>query len=103
MRNAFLTFSLLTLFLTFAIASPNIFAPFIEPLVNNFLGIGNETATRLNELQRRQGTDCPDGYGNNCAVLGAAGLCCPDDAICSADSAGNVACCQSGAACTGSI
>jgi hypothetical protein len=47
-------------------------------------------------------TSCPTGY-KNCANIGAPGLCCSNSAICAPDSAGHVACCPSGAACTGVI
>lgn len=45
---------------------------------------------------------CPASY-SACSGLGAPGLCCASDAVCSADQAGHVACCPQGAACTGSI
>jgi hypothetical protein len=54
-------------------------------------------------LFRRQNDDtCPSSY-NNCANIGAPGLCCAPSARCSADAAGHVACCPRGAACTGTI
>lgn len=54
-------------------------------------------------LFRRQTDDtCPSSY-NNCANIGAPGLCCAPSARCSADAAGHVACCPRGAACTGTI
>lgn len=54
-------------------------------------------------LFRRQDDDtCPSSY-NNCANIGAPGLCCSPSARCSADAAGHVACCPRGAACTGTI
>jgi hypothetical protein len=54
-------------------------------------------------LFRRQNDDtCPSSY-NNCANIGAPGLCCSPSARCSADAAGHVACCPQGAACTGTI
>jgi hypothetical protein len=54
-------------------------------------------------LFRRQDDDtCPSSY-NNCANIGAPGLCCSPSARCSADAAGHVACCPQGAACTGTI
>lgn len=54
-------------------------------------------------LFRRQNEDtCPSSY-NNCANIGAPGLCCSPSARCSADAAGHVACCPRGAACTGTI
>ena len=68
--------------------------------------LSNETATeevRKHDLRKRQFSNtCPQNFAN-CANLGAPGLCCADDAICSADSAGHVACCPSGAACSGTI
>lgn len=48
------------------------------------------------------GTTCPQSY-SACAALGAPGLCCHRDSNCAVDQAGHVACCPSGAVCTGSI
>jgi len=53
-------------------------------------------------LKRQNSNSCPSSY-NNCGNLGATGLCCSRNAVCSADYAGHVACCPTGAACTGSI
>jgi len=36
-----------------------------------------------------------------CSALGAPGLCCPANAVCSADYNGRAACCPSGSVCTG--
>jgi hypothetical protein len=56
----------------------------------------------LNLLRRQNDDTCPSSY-NNCANIGAPGLCCAPSARCSADAAGHVACCPRGAACTGTI
>jgi len=64
----------------------------------------DQSPTATQDLFKRQAaaTSCPQAY-NNCAVLGAPGLCCANTAVCSADYAGHVACCNKGAACTGTI
>ena len=69
--------------------------PFSAPLIqqdasNNFL-----------ELFRRQNA-CQAGY-NACTNLGAASVCCSTNAICTPDAANMVACCPSGASCTGTL
>jgi len=52
-------------------------------------------------LHRRQ-TGCGSSY-HACNGLGASGLCCASNAVCSADVGGNVACCPVGAVCTGLV
>ncbi|KAF2857982.1 hypothetical protein K470DRAFT_260264 [Piedraia hortae CBS 480.64] len=58
------------------------------------------------ELLRRQNSGgssgCPTGFGS-CENLGAPGLCCANQAVCSADQSGHVACCPTGVACSGAI
>jgi len=53
-------------------------------------------------INKRSGTSCPTRYAA-CSGLGAPGLCCAATAVCSADAAGHVACCPTGAACSGTI
>ena len=66
----------------------------------------NETLIEagLPELLRRQTNpnECADGY-NPCSNINQPGLCCPNDNVCSMDSAGHAACCPVGSACTGTI
>lgn len=54
------------------------------------------------ELRKRQSNACPSSY-INCNGIGAPGLCCAGNSVCSADYAGHVACCPTRAACTGTI
>ncbi|KAF1956089.1 hypothetical protein CC80DRAFT_472719 [Byssothecium circinans] len=54
------------------------------------------------ELLKRQGTNCASGYAV-CNNINRPDLCCRTNQVCSADRAGNAACCQVGAACTGTI
>lgn len=87
-----------------ALAAPDTFAAF-EPALEPLQAVYNETETvaqdgRL-ELLKRAG-NCATNYFA-CSNIGAAGLCCPKTAICSADPRGAVACCPQGAACTGTI
>ncbi|KAL1953637.1 hypothetical protein VTO42DRAFT_2423 [Malbranchea cinnamomea] len=58
-------------------------------------------SNEIEELVKRQ-NGCPDGY-NSCALLGARDACCQPDTICSRDAANNIACCPSGAECTGIV
>lgn len=99
MRNVLV--SIIVLFIAVASATPNLFAAFLEPQLEETITEGNDTAPQ-NELVRRQSNGCVSGY-NSCANLGAAGLCCRSDSVCSADAAGHVACCPLNAACTGTI
>lgn len=66
--------------------------------------LSNDTVIgKQHELLKRQFSNtCPQDF-NNCANLGAPGLCCATGAVCSADSAGHVACCPLGAECSGTI
>ncbi|CAO2650450.1 Nn.00g017420.m01.CDS01 [Neocucurbitaria sp. VM-36] len=88
-----------------ALAAPDILADF-EPALEQIPSTNNETETRAEdgsfELLKRQGNTCATSY-YACSNLGAAGLCCPQTAICSADQRGQVACCPQGAACTGAL
>lgn len=56
----------------------------------------------LHIRQNNANNPCP-ASGTACANLGAPALCCPSQAFCAFDQAGNVACCPSRAACTGTI
>jgi hypothetical protein len=62
----------------------------------------SQQQTQHNLFRRQTDDTCPSSY-NNCANIGAPGLCCSPSARCSADAAGHVACCPRGAACTGTI
>ena len=54
------------------------------------------------ELLRRQDSNCPSGY-SGCDGYGVPTACCSTNAICTVDDANDIACCPSGAACTGKI
>lgn len=96
--------SLLTFTTTSALQLPN-FEPFLaalQPYIPEHLQ-SNDTAEHDFLKEKRQYSNtCPEDF-NSCANLGAPSLCCMTDSICSADQAGHVACCPSGAACTGTI
>lgn len=65
--------------------------------------LANLTNNPPHDLLRRQYSNtCPTDF-NSCSNLGAVNLCCAPHAVCSADFAGNVACCPSGSACSGTI
>lgn len=88
-----------------AAAAPNAFADFITPLAiqdNSTIAAADELDV---DLLRRQGpgrNECDAGYAA-CIDIGAPGLCCRTNQVCSADAANNVACCPLNAACTGTI
>ena len=96
-----LRLSLATDLLLFAfLANASIFSPFLsalDPWDEQLLS--NETS---HELLKRQSSACPSSY-NACTNQGAPGLCCARSQSCTADGNGNVACCPTGAACTGTI
>lgn len=65
--------------------------------------LSNDTSPSEHELLRRQFSNtCPTDF-HPCNKLGAPGLCCASAAVCSPDANGNVACCPTGAVCTGAI
>lgn len=102
MRNAA---GLATFLWTVLALSSIVNASFFSPLLSAFDSLSsiatNETS---HEVLKRQtnANACPSGY-NACSALGAPGLCCASTASCAVDQAGHVACCPSGAVCTGSI
>jgi len=98
MRN--ILASVLLFFLTTVHASPSNFADFIKPFQEEATLEGNDTLPAEGLLKRQFG--CATGY-NACAAIGAPGLCCGSNSVCSADAAGHVACCPLNAACTGTI
>lgn len=64
-----------------------------------------QTASPQNLAQEhlfKRADNCPGGY-NPCNNLGRSDICCESDARCSADAANNIACCPTGASCTGSL
>lgn len=66
------------------------------PFFDSLFGLSNDAL-----LIKRQ-NNCQSGY-NSCASLGASDVCCSQGSTCALDQAGNIACCPSGAVCTGSI
>lgn len=89
------------LLLLTSLANASLFSPFLSVLEWSQETSSNET---FHELAKRalDPTSCPTGY-KNCSNIGAPGLCCANSAICAPDQAGHVACCPSGAVCTGAI
>ncbi|KAL2365765.1 hypothetical protein RJZ56_001220 [Blastomyces dermatitidis] len=67
----------------------------------NLILLDSRRAKEAAALAKRQGT-CPAGF-NSCALLGAPEACCHPKAVCSRDDANIIACCPSGAACTGRL
>lgn len=86
---------------TFTHAS--LFSPFVSAF-DSFSSISTNQTSEEHEFLKRQATStsCPTSF-NSCAGLGAPQLCCASSQVCSADYAGHVACCPTGAACTGTI
>lgn len=54
------------------------------------------------QILKRADNNCPGGY-NPCTNLGHSDVCCRSDSTCSRDAADNIACCPTGAKCTGSL
>ncbi|KAF2869874.1 hypothetical protein BDV95DRAFT_576503 [Massariosphaeria phaeospora] len=100
MRNRLLVAVLLPV--TLALAAPDFVADFL-PALEDSSTQSNETIAEEGglELVKRQ-TGCANGYAS-CGRVGAPGLCCRTNQVCSADIANHVACCPLGAACTGTI
>ncbi|OJD37708.1 uncharacterized protein BKCO1_6000212 [Diplodia corticola] len=69
---------------------------------HNLLALLKRQASSSSSSSSSGGTTCPASY-SACAALGAPGLCCHRSSNCAVDQAGHVACCPSGAVCTGSI
>jgi hypothetical protein len=92
-------------FLLFAIAHarPDFLADFVEPLPE-LPAQDNDTLADAEslELVKRQQNNCATGYAA-CLNLGAPGLCCRTNQVCSRDGNNNVACCPTNSACTGTI
>jgi len=94
--------------LTTAIQLPNL-QPFLSAIpisISDYIpqvasNASSEQVAHEN-LKRQNSNACPSSF-NSCANIGAPGLCCSPNAVCSPDQAGHVACCPSGAACTGQI
>ncbi|KAI9644948.1 hypothetical protein NHQ30_006983 [Ciborinia camelliae] len=118
-QSSFLAFSLLAT--TTAHQIPSLLSPpspFYAPLPLN-LDISSGSSLTSNEtlhpstspasskpkleLLKRDG-NCPVNY-NSCSTLKAAygGACCPRSATCSTDASHNIACCATGASCTGTV
>jgi hypothetical protein len=66
------------------------------PFLDSLFGLSNDAL-----LVKRQ-NNCQLGF-NSCASLGASDVCCSQGSTCALDQAGNIACCPSGAVCTGTI
>lgn len=56
----------------------------------------------LQILNKRVANDCPSGY-NPCSTLDNPKICCRSGSRCARDAADNIACCPTGASCTGSL
>lgn len=86
---------------TAATASPSTTAAPYDPFWD-IHDLKKRQATSSSSSSSRGGTTCPTSY-TACAALGAPGLCCKRDSSCAVDQAGHVACCPTGAVCTGSL
>lgn len=62
----------------------------------------SKRAFEVLQILRRSDNNCPAGY-NPCTSLGNSGVCCIEGTNCSRDEANNIACCPTGASCTGSL
>ena len=61
----------------------------------------NKRAFEILRILKRQ-DDCPGGH-SACSNMGKSDICCRDGTNCSRDAADNIACCPTGAKCTGSL
>ncbi|MCJ1354497.1 MAG: hypothetical protein MMC33_004486 [Icmadophila ericetorum] len=77
------------------------FSNLLAPLSNGTSDPGT-SQDRSPLLQIRQTNNCPAGY-NPCTNLNQPAACCALTDVCSADFANHVACCPSGASCTGTV
>lgn len=105
MRFSILPPALLVLLTSIAPTSAFDISPFFSTLLQNYIPSSNFSSPQPQTqqiLKRQTSNACPTSF-NSCSNLGAPNLCCHDTAICSADFAGHVACCPSGAACSGTI
>jgi hypothetical protein len=73
-------------------------SPFLPP---QFAEISKRAYDVLQFLKRAD-NNCPGGYGP-CTNMGNSDVCCRSDTICTRDAANNIACCPTGAKCTGSL
>lgn len=80
------------------------FQPFTSAISHVFDSLIPESLQNItaHDVLKRASSGCPNDF-NSCANAGAANLCCAQGSVCSADYAGHVACCPSGAACTGVV
>ncbi|KAL2828924.1 hypothetical protein BDW59DRAFT_142514 [Aspergillus cavernicola] len=73
--------------------------PFAHPLTAS--PETNRRAYNILQLLKRDG-NCPSGY-SACDDLGNSDICCQTDSICTSDEENHIACCPSGASCTGTL
>ncbi|KAK0115153.1 hypothetical protein ONS96_013619 [Cadophora gregata f. sp. sojae] len=108
MRSSTTTYLSLLLLPVSALQIPSILAPFYEPRIEDSILLSNESlSTSLeehsNDLRKRDG-NCPINF-NSCSTFrdSAGGACCTAGTFCTTDRARNIACCPTGAACTGTL
>ncbi|PVI08500.1 hypothetical protein DM02DRAFT_621352 [Periconia macrospinosa] len=101
MRNAFASLVFLP---ALALAAPDFVTDFQPAILEESTAQSNITVLEDGslELLKRQQSNCAQGY-SVCNNIARPDLCCRTNQICSADRAGNAACCPIGAACTGTI
>ncbi|CAI6248553.1 unnamed protein product [Periconia digitata] len=101
MRNAFAPLVLLP---TLALAAPDFVTGFQPAILEESPAQSNNTLIEDGglDLLRRQESNCASGY-SVCTSINRPDICCRTNQVCSADRAGNAACCPIGAACTGTI
>lgn len=73
-------------------------APFSHPLD---LEASRYQASRILRILKRDG-NCPASY-SGCSDQGDSNVCCREGTTCTVDAANNIACCPTGAACTGTL
>ncbi|KAJ9376547.1 hypothetical protein DTO063F5_8716 [Paecilomyces variotii] len=78
-----------------AIDTSPFYPPWSDPTID-------KRAAEVLDILLKRDDNCPSGY-NACTALGNSGACCRDGTICSLDAASHIACCPTGASCTGSL
>lgn len=84
---------------------PNLqpFLTAVSPLLDQISLLTTSNSTEHELLKRQNSNGCPAAGWNNCGSVGVSAFCCAPSAVCTADAANRLACCPSGASCTGTI
>lgn len=98
MKMHFLPLYLTAILARFVLTTSPERSPFLQPYFEPSFDIAIHDSHILDKRQN----NCPAG-ATSCSNLGNSGACCASNTNCQLDQAGHVACCPSGASCTGTI